>query len=137
MSKQWRVAVIGAGLVGDWHVRVVPKLAETKLVAVCDADVARANASLAKHQLSGIPVYATTAEMYKKEELDSVHICTPSGSHLEIATEAMALGKSIVCEKPLEISTDRVDRMIEEANKRSVRIAGIFQNRWNEAKPVT
>jgi predicted dehydrogenase len=133
MAKQWRAAVIGAGLVGDWHVRVLPKLAETKLVAVCDADVSRANASLAKHQVSGVPVYQTTAEMYRKEELDSVHICTPSGSHLEIAGEAMALGKSIVCEKPLEISTERVDQMIEEAKRRSVRIAGIFQNRWNEA----
>ena len=90
MAKQWRVAVIGTGMVGDWHVRVLPKLAETKLVAVCDADTARANASLTKHQLSGVAVYSSAAEMYRKEELDAVHICTPSGNHLEIAAEAMA-----------------------------------------------
>ena len=40
MSRQWKAAVVGTGVVGEWHVRMIPKLANCKLVAVCDPDPA-------------------------------------------------------------------------------------------------
>ena len=41
--------------------------------------------------------------------------------------------ENVICEKPMEIQIDRIDRMIEAAKKNNVRLAGIFQNRWNPA----
>jgi predicted dehydrogenase len=46
---------------------------------------------------------------------------------------AMKHGKYVIVEKPMEIQTERIDRMTEEAKKQGVKLAGIFQNRWNEA----
>jgi UDP-N-acetyl-2-amino-2-deoxyglucuronate dehydrogenase len=133
MSKQWRAAVVGAGVVGEWHIRVLANLPETRLVALCDTDVPRAQAALEKNKITPVPIYSDIGEMLKKEKLDLVHICTPSGYHLEPALAAMNAGVNVVCEKPLEIQLDRIDRLIETAERNKVRLAGIFQNRWNAA----
>jgi len=133
MSKNWRCGVLGTGLVGDWHVKVCSQLSNTTLVAVCDIDPARAQKSLAKHNLQRIPIYTDQAEMMRKEQLDILHICTPSGNHMNPAIMAMEAGKNVIVEKPMEIQLDRIERMEAVAKKNNVRLAGIFQNRWNPA----
>jgi predicted dehydrogenase len=120
-------------MVGEWHVRVIPQLPGAKLVAVCDASAERAKGGLDKNKLTGVPIYTELVEMLKKEQIDVLHICTPSGQHLEPAMMAMQAGKNVICEKPMEIQLERIDRMIEAAEKNGVRLAGIFQNRWNPA----
>jgi UDP-N-acetyl-2-amino-2-deoxyglucuronate dehydrogenase len=133
MGKQWRHAVVGAGTVGEWHVRIVPRIPGSQLVAVCDIVPRKACAVIEKHGLSGVSVHTNLAEMLDREKIDVVHICTPSGEHMNPAILAMEAGKNVICEKPLEIQLDRIDRMIEVATKNGVRLAGIFQNRWNLA----
>jgi len=134
MAKQWRHAVVGVGTVGDWHVRVIPQLKASKLVAVCDLDTARAKVSLEKHEQADVPIYTDQGEMLRKHpEIDVVHVCTPSGDHFKPVTAALEAKKNVICEKPLEIQLDRIDQMIATAKKNGVRLAGIFQNRWNEA----
>ena len=67
------------------------------------------------------------------DQIDVVHVCTPSGDHMEPALMALNAKKNVICEKPMEIQLDRIDRMIATAKENSVRLAGIFQNRWNQA----
>jgi predicted dehydrogenase len=93
---------------------------------------AKGSGALAKNKLEA-PVYTDIAEMYRKEKIDAVHICTPSGDHKGPAIDAMEQGKFVVVEKPMEIEPQRIDQMIEAAKKHGVKLAGIFQNRWNEA----
>jgi UDP-N-acetyl-2-amino-2-deoxyglucuronate dehydrogenase len=133
MAKQWRFAVIGTGVVGDWHVRVIPKIPNAQLVAVCDVQPEKGRAVLEKYGITGVNVYGDQAEMHRKEKLDVVSICTPSGNHLEPAVQAMEAGCNVISEKPLEVNLERIDRMIEAAQKDNIRLAGIFQNRWSEA----
>lgn len=133
MSRQWKCAVVGTGVVGEWHVRTIPNLPNAKLVAVCDIDPAKSAAALEKNKLTGIPQYTDLAQMLRKEDIEVIHLCTPSGAHMEPAITAMQAGKNVMCEKPLEIHTDRIDRMIETADRHKVRLAGVFQNRYNEA----
>ena len=66
----------------------------------------------------GTPQYTDLREMIRKEELDVIHVCTPSGFHLEPCTIAMEAGKHVIVEKPLEIQTDRIDQMLEAQNER-------------------
>lgn len=130
MPKQWRCAVVGAGMVGSTHVRVIPQIPDAKLIAICDTKLENAQAALKKAELTGIPIYTTQKEMFAKEKIDVVHIATPSGLHMEPALEAIEAGINVICEKPLEITLDRADRIIEAAAKKSVKVACIFQNRW-------
>ena len=126
MSREWRSAVVGAGTVGEWHVRLVGTghVPNVKLVAVCDKKPERAQAALAAHNLTGIPVYTEEAELLKREQLDVIHVCTPSGEHFEPALLGIQSGVNVICEKPMEIRLERIDRLGEEAQKRGVRIAG-------------
>jgi predicted dehydrogenase len=133
MAKQWRNAVVGVGVVGSWHVQVIPRLGDCTLVAVCDKDPEKARTALKNYGMENVPVYTDQAEMLAKEEIDIVHICTPSGDHMGPAIMAMEAGKNVICEKPMEIQLDRIDRMIESAAKNNVRLAGIFQTRWNDS----
>ena len=91
---------------------------------------------MAKHKLEATPIYSDVREMISKEQIDIVHICTPSGDHMTPAITAMEMGKNVICEKPMEIQLDRIDGMIETSKKHNVKLAGIFQNRWNRANAV-
>jgi UDP-N-acetyl-2-amino-2-deoxyglucuronate dehydrogenase len=132
MPRHWRCAVIGTGMVGEWHVRAIPTIPGCQLVAICDTSEPNGRRALDKNSIT-VPIYTDAAEMYKKENLDAVHVCTPSGNHQAPAEEAMQRGKYVVVEKPMEIYPDRIDAMAETAKKNGVRLAGIFQNRWHPA----
>jgi UDP-N-acetyl-2-amino-2-deoxyglucuronate dehydrogenase len=119
-------------MVGEWHVRAIPKIAGCELAAVCDLQDPNARRALDKNSLQ-VPVYTNAAEMYDKAKLDAVHICTPSGNHQGPATEAMRRGLCVIVEKPMEIRPERIDEMGATAKKHGVRLAGIFQNRWSPA----
>ncbi len=133
MSRQWKHAVVGTGVVGEWHTRLIPKLPTSKLVAVCDVDTARSQSVLAKNNLDGTPIYSDLLKLIKEQKPDVVHVCTPSGLHADPAIAALTAGCHVICEKPMEIELDRIDRMHEASVKSGQRLAGIFQNRWNDA----
>jgi UDP-N-acetyl-2-amino-2-deoxyglucuronate dehydrogenase len=133
MGREWRCAVVGTGTVGSWHTATIPKVPGCKLVAICDIRQERATKALNYASLTDIPIYTDAAEMYRNEQIDAVHVCTPSGDHMDPAIAAMKAGKNVVVEKPMEIHADRIDKMIETSKQCGVRLAGIFQNRWNES----
>ncbi len=68
--------------------------------------------------------------------LEIVSICTPSGAHLEPALQAAAAGKHLLIEKPLEITLERCDRIIQACENQKVKLAGIFQSRFSEVSRV-
>lgn len=69
-------------------------------------------------------------ELVARPDVQVVCVTTPSGAHLEPALAAIAAGKHVVIEKPLEITTERADRIIAAAAAAGVRLAPIFQARF-------
>ena len=123
-------ALIGCGMVGQHHITAIDGVPGARLVAVCD--VAEATARSFGEQ-AGVPWYIDYREMAKRPEIDVVNVCTPSGLHMEPALACIAAGKHIVVEKPLEITLDRCDRIIEAAEKAGVQVATIFPSRFGDA----
>jgi len=133
MPRQWKAAVVGTGVVGEWHVRMIPRLPSYSLVAVCDKQPDKAKACLDKNQITGVPAYTDLADMLHREPIDVVHVCTPSGDHHDPVVACLEAGRHVICEKPLEIRLDRIDHMAEVSRRTGSRLAGIFQNRWADA----
>src|SRR5579864_3631972 len=106
MAKQWRCAVVGTSTVGQTHVRVIPTLPNATLAAVCDLSRDKARAALEKAGQPHVPIYSDPAQMLEKEQIDVVHIATPSGMHHEGVNLALERGKNVICEKPIEIQLD-------------------------------
>src|SRR5437016_1404466 len=98
MPKQWRCAVVGVGVVGDWHVKIIPKLGNAQLIAVCDIQPEPVREKMKKNGLGQVPLYTDEKEMLQKEQIDIVHVCTPSGDHANPVIMALEAGKNVICE---------------------------------------
>lgn len=125
--------IVGTGLIADFHAKAVETMEEGKLVACYSRSQGRADKFAAKHNCKG---YSDFDKFLRDPELDIVTVCTPSGAHLEPALKIAEAGKHAIVEKPLEITLERCDRMIEAFKKRNLLLAGIFQSRFFDASRV-
>ena len=99
------------------------------MVAVASRDAAKAADFAAQYGAEGVGSYRALVE---RDDIDIVTICTPSGAHLEPTIMAAEHGKHVLCEKPLEVTLPRLDRMIEVCRRRRVLLGGIFPSRTSE-----
>jgi len=81
----------------------------------------------------GCKAYSNEDAFFNESGIEIVTIASPSGAHLEPTLKAAGAGIHVICEKPLEISTDRADQMIEAADKAGITLSGVFNRRFNPA----
>lgn len=122
--------IVGCGLIGGFHAKAIEAIPAVELVAVCD--VVEASAKRLAEEF-GADWYTDYNKFLSRDDLDIVNICTPSGAHLPSATAAARKGKHVVVEKPLEITLDRCDRIIQAADEAGVKLVTIFPSRFGEA----
>jgi predicted dehydrogenase len=127
--KKWNFGIIGSGLIGDFHAKAIQSLNNARLIGVCGSNLKKTGDLADKYQCKSFSDYN---EMLNSDEIEIVTIATPSGAHMEPAIEAARKGKHVICEKPLEISLERIDKMIEAHNKSGTRFGGIFNYRFND-----
>lgn len=106
-----RLAVIGLGIMGGQHARLIGSSPAMRLAAVCDADDARARAAGGE---LGVPAYSDFARMMDRERPDGVVVATPHTAHRTAAVEAMRRGISVLCEKPQAVHAAEA-RIMNEA----------------------
>ncbi|HID95553.1 MAG TPA: Gfo/Idh/MocA family oxidoreductase [Candidatus Latescibacteria bacterium] len=112
-----KVGIVGAGFMGQMHSNVYAALPEAMLVAV--ADIREENARKVARSHKALP-YADFSKMLEKEEIDMVDICLPTYLHAEYAVKAAQAGKHVLCEKPMALTLEEADSMIEAAEKAGV-----------------
>lgn len=129
MKEKFNFAVIGCGKIGSRHCDVLVANPETKLIAVCDSIKEKADSFAEKYN---VKAYYDYKELLKNETFDIVSICTPSGLHAEQTIAAANEKKHVVCEKPMAITLEDCDKMIETCARNNVRLFVVKQNRYNE-----
>jgi len=117
-------------MIAEFHARAISAMPGAELVAVYARRPEAAAALVSEH---GGTAYTDYDQFLAHDGLEIVTICTPSGAHLEPVVAAARAGKHIICEKPLEVTTARVDDMIAACHQHGVTLAGIFPRRFNEA----
>lgn len=127
------IGIIGTGLIAEYQAQAMADVKGAKLVSVLSRSEERAQEFARKFACKG---YSSPKKFFNDPELFIVSVCTPSGAHLEPALQAIEAGKHLVIEKPLEITLKRCDAIIEAAEKKGVRVAGIFQSRYYESSQV-
>lgn len=127
-ARRLRVAVVGCG-VGTRHARAFRQLADRfELVAVCDAEPARATA-LAR-EMGGIDAGSDYLQLLQRGHLDVVSLCTPPGLHRDQISQALSAGCHVVCEKPLVGTLYDLDLLRHAAASAGRSIVPIFQLRF-------
>lgn len=129
MKKKLRVGNIGCGRISPFHGMPAKAQECVQLVACCDLIEERAKA---RAKLFGCKkTYTDFEEMITKEKLDVVHICLPHYLHSPVAVRALELGCHVLTEKPMAISMEQAQAMVDAANKSGKTLGVIFQNRYN------
>jgi len=128
-KREYRFGIIGLGMISHFHAKAIQEMKGARLVAVASRDAAKAAEFAAQYGVEGVGSYRALVE---REDIDIVTICTPSGAHLEPTIMAAEHGKHVLCEKPLEVTLPRLDRMIEVCRRRRVLLGGIFPSRTSE-----
>ncbi|HYE06176.1 MAG TPA: Gfo/Idh/MocA family oxidoreductase [Planctomycetota bacterium] len=127
MTAPLGFAVVGTGSVAATHALALRRVAGARLLAAWSPDPARCAAFARTH---GIDAAGDLGALIRRDDVDVVCVTTPSGLHAESALAALAAGKHVVCEKPIEVREDRIDAMIAVAARHGRRIACVFQNRF-------
>jgi UDP-N-acetyl-2-amino-2-deoxyglucuronate dehydrogenase len=121
------VAIAGAGNAATMHAQAIAGLDDVELVGVSSRTESTAAAFVDEH---GGDAFTDNARLLEVTEPDQLHVTTPSGAHREPTLAAIDRGIDVLCEKPLEITTDRIDEMAAAADAAEVRLGGVFQQRF-------
>ena len=127
-SKKLGIGIIGLGVISDIHIDALKHIENAQITAVCTRDIAKA---IEKADDLGCKAYTDFRKLASDPEVDAVILCTPSGSRLEMAEYIAGHKKHIISEKPLEITTERIDRMLNACKENGVFIASIFHKRYH------
>ena len=128
--KTYGFAIVGCGMISEFHRAALAEIENAKLVAV--SDVVEASAQRVG-EAAQVPWYTDYATMFQQADVDIVTICTPSGIHLEPAVAAAHAGKHVIVEKPLEITLERCDTIIQACEAANVTLGAIFPSRFCDA----
>ena len=131
--KQYGFAIVGCGMISRFHSMAIRDLKKGRLVAVCSRSAENARRVGEEFGLDWTTDYDA---LLKRDDVDIVNICTPSGAHMEYAIKAARAGKHIIVEKPLEITLERCDNIIRACKEAAVMLCVIFPSRFHEASQV-
>jgi UDP-N-acetyl-2-amino-2-deoxyglucuronate dehydrogenase len=120
--------IIGTGMIAGFHAQAIAAAHGAQLIGIAGRSEKNVAAFTAKYPAP----FATTdvAALLARSDIQVVCITTPSGAHLAPALAAIRSGKHVIIEKPLEVTTARVDEIIQAAAVAGVRLAPIFQARF-------
>ena len=102
-----RLAVIGCGRIGKMHAGNIARNPDTRLVGVFDIDSAAASRFAGE---AGIRAYGSFEEAAQDPEVDGVIVASATGTHADYIEASVACGTPVLCEKPIDLSLDRVNR---------------------------
>jgi len=126
---KYKVAIIGCGRIAERHVQVINDNPDLEVKALIDIVVDKAN-SLAK-QFHIYNVYDKYEQVLNTIPIDIITVCTEAGNHAKIVCDIAKYGKTIIVEKPMALTIEDADRMIQECAKYNTKLFVVKQNRYN------
>lgn len=128
--QEFRVALVGCGRISRNHFDAIGNVDGLALSAVCDTVEDRARAA---GEERGVPWFTNHTEMLAQADADVVTVCTPSGLHSQQGVAAAKAGKHVVTEKPMAITLEQADALVQACDSAGVHLFVVKQNRLNPA----
>ncbi len=121
-----KAGLVGAGYIGETHAIGYASLENVNLSMVVDHNLERAH-QLAQRFDSDA---ADSIDAILNSDIDLVSICTPTPSHAEIARRFMQAGKHVLCEKPIAMTVDQAQMMVDTAAETGVKFMVAHVSRY-------
>ncbi len=125
--RQVRMGVIGLGFIGYFHCESIQQIPQAHLVAV--ADVTKVPNLKKAQDAFNVAAYDNPNDLLKRKDIDAISIGTPSGLHGDITIKAAKQNKHVLTEKPIEITLEKADKMIQTCRENNVKLGVISQRR--------
>lgn len=122
-----KIGLLGCGRIGQVHARSISQIESAKVTAVADAFKDPADALASK---TGAEVLAPEA-LIASPEVDAVVIGTPTDTHFDLIHAAAKAGKAIFCEKPVDLSADRIRACRDAVQSSGVQFMTAFNRRFD------
>jgi len=119
--------LLGAGNIAAKYVAAVNNIPGASIQAVVSRTAEKAGQFAADHRIDHFS--DSMESLAKKVDFDAVIVATPSGLHADGVIQAAKLKKHVLCEKPLDVTLDRIDAMTKACQDASVKLACAFQHR--------
>ncbi len=130
MNSKLTLGIIGVGRIGKVHTMSVNNyLPQVRIKAVMDIDKDQAAAWAAEAAIE--KVYDNYKDLIGDPDIDAVLICSSTDTHAEIAVAAAKAGKHIFCEKPVDLSIEKVEAVIRAAEEAGVKLQIGFNRRFD------
>lgn len=110
-----KVALVGVGGISGAHIPVWEEMENAELIALCDIRPER------MEKYEGKKHYTDFEEMLNNEKIDILDICLPTYLHADYAVKAMERGINVICEKPISLNEEDIDRVYSTAKKYNVK----------------
>lgn len=122
-----RFAILGAGRIGQVHARAVTSTPDATLVAIADpvADAAQRVADAYGCDIRSID------EIAASDDVGAVAICTPTNTHAELIEQFAKAGKAVFCEKPIDLSLERVKTCLKTVEAEDATLMVGFNRRFD------
>ena len=125
------IGIIGYGYISPLHAEALKRAPEMNLVAVADPDPVRLK--LAGEHNPGVALYKSHNALLKHPDLQAVDICVPHFLHPEVTVAAARAGKHVQCEKPMALTLQACDQMIDACEEAGVKLSIIGHRRFYPA----
>ena len=123
-----KIALIGCGMISDFHAQAISELDDGVLVGVYDKCLERSKDFAEKH---GIVYYESYDDLIKAD-VDLVAICTPSGLHVDFAVSLLENGKNVIIEKPVAITKEGCEKLLSVAKANNKVCSGVSQFHYSK-----
>ncbi|MFJ5713898.1 Gfo/Idh/MocA family protein [Neobacillus sp. NPDC093127] len=128
-----RYAIIGCGRISPNHIAAAIENG-LEIVALCDIEPENMNDKILKNNLpQSISQYTDYKMLLEKEKPQLVAICTESGKHGQIALDCIEAGSHLIIEKPIALSLEEADEIINNAREKKLKVSACHQNRFNKS----
>ena len=122
-----KFAILGAGRIGQVHARAVTATPGATLVVIADpmVDAAKKVADAYGCDIRSID------EIAASDDVDAVAICTPTNTHADLIEQFAKTGKAVFCEKPVDLSLERVKTCLKTVEDQGATLMVGFQRRFD------
>jgi UDP-N-acetyl-2-amino-2-deoxyglucuronate dehydrogenase len=127
---QFGFGIIGAGTISHIHARAIEVIPSAKLLGVYSINKNKSHAFAETHHCVSFDSFDG---LLGNPRIDIVCVCTPSGIHLDSSIRCIEAGKHCVIEKPLEVTLEKCDQIIEAGEKSGIKIGVIFPSRFYDS----
>ena len=128
--KQLNIGIIGAGRIGKVHMQSITyNVPGAKVLGITDVFKDGLQDLADKYGIE--KVYEDYKEMLADKEIDAVLVCSSTDTHADISIEAAQEGKHVFCEKPVDLTPEKVKAVIEAVEKAGVKLQVGFNRRFD------